>query len=289
MAVFESHPATSARGPLWASIWYAVTLGAWVASWGMERLGESNMAALTALAILAELVSVAVRWKYLGGAPYSIHLHVANGEKSTAEKHPAELAWLCAWGGLANMLGLLAMLSPNLASTLPALIATAAVETFLWSRSPFAREAVGQQVSERTGSNAAPSVEVPSPLDLDALEGATVEPDSQPWLRSTQAAQTDEGQPYLSGWVRFQFAADQKAVMLTVGFSPSFPDVPAVELDQEVDTEEAHCETQLEHVTPAGMRVAIKRTTAGAPLVGKLLWHASQSEDAPSPLRSRLP
>lgn len=247
------------------------------------------MALLTALAVVGHLVSVAVRWRYFRNTVDPASAQTVSGDDSRGRKEFAERAWLCAWGGQANALGGIAMLCPNLASLLPALIVSGTIEYLLWSRSPLARNRAGLHAPDATAAHTTALSSMLAPLEVPPSESATAELESEPWIRSTQEGQTETGQRYLTGWVRFELSPDQKVATLTVGFSPAFAHAPDVELDQEMDTEEAHCQPQLEHVTPAGMRVAIKRTTTGVPLAGKLLWHASPAENASSTLRSRLP
>lgn len=278
MPALHQHSTTPHRGTFWACAWYVVTLGAWLASWTVEPLGETDAASLASLAIFTELVSVAVRWKWFS--------ETDAGHWESQDKSAAEIVWLCAWGGQANSLGLVAMLSPNLSSTFPGLIVTAMIEVFLFRKSPFVSKAIAPRGPRPTASEVASPT---SPLLPPTIEAAASEPDDQHWTRSTLEGRTEAGQRFLSGWIRFEMAADQKAATLNIGFSPAFPSPPEVELDQEVDSDDSHCEAILEHVTPAGMRVAIKRTAVGSPLEGKLLWHASEAEQASSLLSTRLP
>lgn len=295
MPSHHSHPTTPHRGSLWAGIWYAVTLGAWLVSWDMQPLSQAKAAELALVAILAELVSVAVRWKWMSRG--------GDGGLESRDQSAAELVWLCAWGGQANALGLVAMLSPSLASALPGLIVTALVEAYLVPKSPWTRKAIGPSAATLVPQDAAPSPAFDgSPIDLatigasafeesptDESGASAFEADQRHWTRSTHEGHAETGERFLSGWVRFALAEDQKSLALTIGFSPAFPTVPDIELDQELESEESHCEASVEHATPAGMRVAIKRTATGAELVGKLLWHATEAEHASTLLSTRLP
>ncbi len=67
-------------------------------------------------------------------------------------------------------------------------------------------------------------------------------------LSATFHGKSDDGLPYLQGWQRYELAAGQKSMIVTVGFFPPFFTVPDCQLDHEGDEEVGY---EIEHITPA--------------------------------------
>lgn len=136
--------------------------------------------------------------------------------------------------------------------------------------------------------------------DQDSFES-----DLQACQRQSMEECSEDGLRSLSGWIRFRLETGQKTQSVIVGFCPAFEQCPEVDVELMTEpsddlaqnemgadfatkslsglgaersmNEEDHdgCETHIEHVTPAGMRVILKRRTTNELSFGKLLWHAS--------------
>lgn len=256
-------PLPSAR-VVTAVVWAAAAFLAWCAAWRLPAAGPEVGAALTVAALVTELVGMALRLK-------------PKGLRSAVE---SEVVWTTAWLGQINALGFIALISPSLASILPALVVTALIEAVLAQRGPCGR------IERTVGADGVHLFTDNESTSADAAVSAET-------MRSTEEGRSADGTRFLSGWVRFALELGQKNTHVTIGFSPPFMGVPDVELDQEADclaidprgtgSEEemdedavwSTCDLQVQHASPAGMRVAIKRSDARSAYRGKLLWHAS--------------
>jgi hypothetical protein len=149
--------------------------------------------------------------------------------------------------------------------------------------------------------------------------------ESTEWLRQTFAGIDDAGQPYLSGEIRVELEPMQTTASIVVAFSPAFAGTPLVELESELlesemlesaadeaaefgsahqtdragersllaenNNSDASAEeliVQLTTCTPAGMRLALRRSAAAAASrrIYMLRWYASLSSDAAQPASS---
>lgn len=99
-----------------------------------------------------------------------------------------------------------------------------------------------------------------------------------------------DGQRYLSGWVKFQLAHQQKNESIAIAFCPAI----VGEIDVELECQPETVVAKSTHTTAAGMRIEMRRTDGSEPISGKLYWHVTQAVDAtrirlPSPKAGMLP
>ena len=276
-----------------ALLWAGSTYVAWCLAWSVPTAGLSEEASLTVLGLFSLFVSVAIRFPRLFAfakpAP-AVDSYWSESAASTQEIK--ELIWLGAWAGQVNMLGVTSLIAPSLASVLPAVLVTLVVEALLFRLAP--------RDWQQTVSKSFDGMRAPSTVNADAVNSSAA---NDSLMRSCVQGRSENGVTYLQGWAQFELEAGQKACTLTVVFSPAFTMVPDVDLDQELeaasgngtngDTDALDCEVRLEHVTPSGMRVVIKRSRAASSCRGKLLWYATPAEAhgvvEQRPPRDRLP
>ena len=301
-----------------AAAWAACTFVGWLLAVALATAGPSAWAYLLP-GILAQMVTLSLRWRLIcvSTEPRGASLRftpVPAGQSAPSPTAPPpaapqahwqaaaaakdhELTWVLCWISLLHVLGvvwmgpgLIAALSFGLAmivseilllrfapvewnehlpSWLPASLRPARLqgpmhfETSVdWSdRDEDGREFGAEFDEDETG-----------PLDESEFESEKIS--------ATFHGLTDEGLPYLQGWQRYEMIAGQKSISLTIGFSPPFLSPPECELDHEGDEE---IKLEIEHITPAGVRVNLKRRNASSVSSGKMLWHCSSATES-SPL-----
>ena len=284
-----------------ALFWAATTFIAWCLAWRLPLANAGEEAALTVLGLFALLVSITLRFPRLNMLVNPSTALRAGQSASNSMLAQRELLWLGAWAGQVNVLGIIGLIGPSLASALPALLVTATVEALLVRGAPgdWARAAAQLHARLLALADVNDEHDNTRPRDVSnaVLSSPLGEVEEHAWSRNSVEGRSESGQSYLEGWVKFDLEVGQKVTTLTVGFSPTFQTIPEVELDQEIDSSDAisseSCESRLEHVTPSGMRVAVKRSHAERACRGKLLWHASATDQASNvktaQLHDRLP
>ena len=237
-------------------------------------------------------------------------------QNSRTDSPQFQWTWACAAIGNVYLLGWIALSSPSLLAAMPALLVMLMLEAIAWPWAPQDYHRLARNIlsslpqltqSSQQAIAAHPSLDssVPGeapPGQSQGLEESLIAPPlSQQWQRQTTLFGEMGRGCWQEGSVRLQLASQQRTQTLTIGFSPAFSVPPNVELETEVASSEESsngtedeadqdasgiaCEAQVEHITPAGMRVVIKRSSiAGTqPLVevaGWLLWHASEEPES---------
>ena len=139
MPQVDGHNSVQRAQAVLAAVWAAVTFAVWCLSWRWSPADSSREAALTIMAIAAQLVGVAQRFPpaWLGGRRHRFSSAASEGEPvDSQEGFEREVVWLGAWAGQINVLGAVSMISPSFASILPAFIVSAIVEMLLLDRAP---------------------------------------------------------------------------------------------------------------------------------------------------------
>lgn len=264
-----------------AATWAACTCIGWlIAAW--LNTSQASTANYLLAGIFAQIVTLGLRWQLITGSAGPGNL-TENSETtsnwfSQAAGADRELTWILCWVSLCYTLGII-QLGSGWAVALYLGLATAVSEILLlrfapqeWNRVlPKWWPAEFRPIQTERPTYSPDSFPL-SPLDEMVEDSDTQAEFESEKLSATFHGQTDDGQPYLQGWQRYELAAGQKSSSLTIGFFPPFTTAPDCELDHEGDEEVRY---EIEHLTPAGARVILKRRSAGESASGKLLWHCS--------------
>ncbi len=293
-----------------AAAWTFASFLMWITACLISPLSESATAGLTALASLAQLLRIGP--VILSSNPRPAHL--------SPTENPERLHIL----GLASqiqVLGFVAMLSPNMLGALPALLVIATVEWLLphprkLAQAPkmpktnavsfkqvAAKSSTASQTRQQASNRLASTPLASKSVDCQAVENQTGSAQARTDRTSTEhdvqsesSEWFEEGIRIIGGWTAFSFEPDQKVVSVPITFTSPFSGTPLLELEVEVDDdqsedlEDAECETSIEALTPIGSRVSVKRKSAKQTLHGKLIWHAQSGNfESNSPTLSSLP
>lgn len=264
-----------------AAAWAASTLIGWLLAIWLINAGDAISYYLLA-GMFAQIVTVGLRCRLITAR---LPTRVSGIEPPTSTNWMAmaaagdhELTWVLCWISQLHVLGI-ALLGPGLVPALGLGLAFVVSEILLLRFAPPEwRELLPQWWPEKlspTRENRplesafdSPEVENDSEFDVEDDES---EFESEK-ISATFHGLSDEGLPYLQGWQRYEMIAGQKSISLTIAFSPPFLSPPECELDHEGDEE---IKLEIEHITPAGARVNLKRRNASSVTDGKMLWHCS--------------
>lgn len=276
-----------------AAAWAACTFVGWLAAVWLATSDQSATYLLLA-GILAQIVTIGLRWRLIAESPRprAAKENVFKRENwfDLAAAADRELTWLLCWGSLCHLLGM-ALLGPGIMFGLALGLAMLLSEIMLLRFAPIEWNAAlpewfPEALRPREASDSDSSAvgwltgptEAESEPDIEwESEFETVSEFESEKLSATFYGQTSEGSPYLQGWQRYELAASQRSISLTIGFFPPFVGAPDCELDHEGDEAVSY---EIEHLTPAGARIVLKRRDAAASVNGKLLWHCCRAPSA---------
>lgn len=287
-----------------AATWAACTFIGWLVALCVVPSGSPVDYYLLA-GISAQLMTVGLRWRLIVKRDQpnncSRDRSTATGWQLAIDASDHEVTWILCWISQLNMLGIV-LLGPGLVAATGLLLALVVNELLLLRRGPSSwnealpiwwpaelrptghspeslpfEAALDRLLQERLDAQFAnPDADSSAEFEDSEEEDAGLETDFESEkLSATFHGLTEDGQHYVQGWQRYEMAAGQKNASLTIGFFPPFLTVPDCELDHEGDES---LQYEIEHITPAGARVLLKRRQADACAVGKLLWHSSAAD-----------
>jgi hypothetical protein len=250
---------TTARQQNWtwlslSAAWAAGAISAWLAS-VFSTTDSAGTGELFGLALIIAAIGLALRLPIITNAPH-------------ADQWSDHVVLLLGYAATVNWLGFLLFRASGMFVSIPAVTVLVLAEVWIhcrfyysdclaWLRSaPVAedRPAVHRQ-SEDSPLQAA------GPIQRTCVDGVD-----------------EQGRRYLSGEIQVTLSAGQTSQELVVGFCPAFAGDP--EVDFEVADE--HVAARLVQCSPAGMRLAIRRSGAKqsgqSPTTFQLQWYALQSE-----------
>ncbi len=265
-----------------ASLWAGGGCLAWLASLGSETPWLGSSSALTLWAVLAVVVSVALRLPILTSPP------------STSQRSD-HAVWLLSLFAMVNWLGCLLLQASHWSEVLPPLILLMTGEVWFHVVAcrlgvlPWCRQGLLSCYQCLAGLGVDPTSSVRQTLQSEAStmaieDCATTHADGVE--RSSVQGSDEQGRRYFSGDITVALAAKQTSESLPVSFCPPFTGQPQVDFECEAD----EVTVQLIHSSPAGMRLGVKRSNAQDPLVFQLQWYATEVElDQASVAAAHLP
>lgn len=271
-----------------AAAWSASTFICWLVAVWLTHVGDAISYYLLA-GILAQIVTIGLRWRLIGGRPrpYISAVEPRSStdwiEMATAGDH--ELTWALCWVSLLHVFGIV-LLGPGWAAALSLGLAFLVSEILLLRFAPAEwRERLPDwwphELRPTLGLSQTDAFDWAQKQNEPERENAFDDEEDESEFESEFESEkigatfhglTDEGLPYLQGWQRYEMLAGQKSISLTIAFSPPFLSPPECELDHEGDEE---IKFEIEHITPAGMRLNLKRRNANSGTDGKMLWHCN--------------
>lgn len=249
-----------------ATIWSVGGLIAWLAAANSPQTWIGSSSGLVILAVLSTAISIALRLPILCSPP----------KTTLASDHAV---WLVSTFASVNWLGFLALQAPQWSDAWPLAMILLLGESWFhvtaWRRNalPWLREMLVHLVSPvaqlGVDTNHQSLVERNQTLverNQTHLEGRV--------QRSIVDGVDEQGRRYLSGEIRVAMAAGQTAESIVVSFTPAFVGAPEVDFDCEIEGVEVH----LINLSPAGMRLGIRRSTGTEPVDFSLPWYAAEVE-----------
>ncbi len=242
-----------------AATWSVGGLFAWLAAANSTQKWVGSSSGLVLLAVLATAVSIAVRLPILSSPP-----------KTTQRSDHA--VWLLSTFASVNWLGFLVLQAPQWSDVWPVAIILLLSEGWFhvsaWrcNALPWLREAMLHWV--RPIANLGVDSE-PRPLgrqNQNHLDGRV--------QRSMVDGVDEQGRRYLSGEIQVAMEAGQTSESIVVSFTPAFVGAPEVDFDCESEG----VDVQLINLSPAGMRLGIRRSTGTEPVDFSLPWYAAEVE-----------
>ncbi|MCA9128885.1 MAG: NADH-quinone oxidoreductase subunit K [Planctomycetales bacterium] len=282
--------------PIVAAIWCLGCLLFWC--WAvLSQASPIESSALTALALAAVFVSLAIRFPLLRPEPVLL---------------PTTMQCIELMGVAANLnlLGWLTLRADSIQAALPALIVVAMAElamqllvryrlgfwpcmtrtTARWFAEGIVKDNTPPAKTDHVALAAvdvAPSTWSEKSTWPEKIVDATVSPQSLGIgeIRRTTEGRDDSGQRFLAGEILVELATDQRAETVLVGFCPAFRDTPHVELECEVDG----VDVRIASCTAIGMRIALKCSRQCSESEFLLNWYATEeAELAPDSTAKRF-
>ena len=269
-----------------AAAWAALTCIGWLLAIGLATAGPDVSYYLLA-AVFAQLVTIALRWRLITARPRArlsgLELPVSTDWFATAAAADHELTWVLCWVSQLHVLGIVLLGAgwlPALGLGLTLLVSEILLLRFApatWRElmPPWWPRELSPILENSPLESAFDWPQADSESEFDA-ENDESEFETEK-ISATFHGLTDDGLPYLQGWQRYEMLTGQKSISLTIGFSPPFLRPPECELDHEGDEE---INLEIEHITPAGVRVNLKRRNASNVTSGKMLWHCNAANEA---------
>ncbi len=265
-----------------AAFWSIGGLVAWLTALGSQAVWIGSTSGLSLLAVLATGICVALRLPILSSPP-STTLRSDHG------------VWLLSTFASVNWLGFFLLQSPQWPDALCVAMIWLVGETWFYVTAwrldglPWLREClsyiaarlaglgIDSDVRPSTAPNAESSLARTESDGSDARDTSHVA-DPQPADEQVRRRMVDgvdeQGRRYLSGEIRVAMGADQRSETIVVSFSPPFAGAPEVDFDCETEG----VDVQLVNLTPTGMRLGIRRSSAAEPTVFSLPWYAAEVE-----------
>ncbi len=268
-----------------AAAWASCTFIGWLVAVAALTGSTNGAFGFFLTAIFAQLVTLGLRWPLLHRLPASETSSdhtLSTTWSSVSAANDRELTWLLCWGSLIHVVGI-ALLGAGITMALGLAITLLVSEILLlrfappewnhrlppWWPNPLRPQAAQSAVKSL------------QPASVIQLNGAAAEEEEEEEeasesvanLSATFHGRGDDGLPSLYGWQRYEMQAGQKSQSLTIGFFPPFLIPPDCELDHEGEDDVSY---EIEHITPAGARIALKRRIATLSTKGKISWHCRQ-------------
>lgn len=242
-----------------AATWSIGGLVAWLTAVNSPTTWIGSSSGLTLLATLAAAISIAVRLPILSSPP------------NTTQRSD-HAVWLMSTFASINWLGFLMLQAPQSSDVWPLAMIILLGEGWFhatawrYNSLPWLRENLFSHI------NSLSQIGVSSdkrPL----VERNRIDADGQ--IQRCMVDGIDEqGRRYLSGEIRIAMEAGQTAESFVVSFTPAFAGAPEVDFDCETEG----VDVQLVNLSPAGMRLGIRRSTAAEPIDFSLPWYAAEVE-----------
>ena len=242
-----------------AATWSIGGLVAWLTAVNSQTVWIGSSSGLTLLAILAAAISGAVRLPILSSPP-----------KTTQRSDHA--VWLMSTFASVNWLGFLMLQAPQWSDVWPVAMIVLLGEGWFHATAwrcnalPWLRENFFSVLNPLSQLGSEPDKRPP-------VEGNRVDSDEQIQRRMVDGID-EQGRRYLSGEIRIAMEAGQTTESIVVSFTPAFSGAPEVDFDCETEGVDVH----LVNLSPAGMRLGIRRSTGTDPIDFSLPWYAAEVE-----------
>lgn len=268
-----------------AATWAGCTFIGWLTAVAALPTSESGALSYLLAGIFTQLVTLGLRWQLLhrpAASETSSDRTLSATWSSTWAANDRELTWLLCWVSQLHVVGI-AWLGNGIVTAGGVALTLLVSETLLLRFTP---PSWNDRLPKWLAAPLRPDPLNPDPLSpraepnqvaletTNATETADAEDDEnhQANVSVTCHGRGEDGLPFLYGWQRYEMMAGQKSLSLTIGFFPPFLTPPDCELDHAGEEEVSY---EIEHITPAGARISLKRRVANQNAKGKLAWHCS--------------
>lgn len=280
-------PSQNRQNEMWlflAILWWMGSLIAWLSAWIIASpASDPNQNFLLTLGgLTCFAVSAALRLPVLTDTHTSTSL----------ENH---FVWLISTVANVNWIGYMALVSSSLLGLISPLIVGLMLEAWLWHQA-YRSNCIQwnltwlKNIWGSSDSSEDLTHQVCGNPDLSASdpgqqisEATNSESGRQP-LRRVEDYLDANGQRCLAGDISVIWGENELSRYEVVGFVPAFEGSPSVEFDS--DSEDAQVSVQ--HCTPAGMRIHIKRTSTASQPELSISWFARQNLDSTDSPRSAI-
>ena len=267
--------------PTWlCGTWALISCCAWAYSLFQVQSDSLSGGALTACAFALAFIGYWVRRRALDQ-----NSSMQEGKREIPNHSLTGLAMMLGLAASVNWLGVLVQYSASLGELIPTLVIFVCAELALDVSSRWQQETRESPSGKRELElvTEAPEVELPNENLLPAIAQAHFEdsPDDglgeeeYPPVRNTIEQYDLEGRRSLSGFVRTEFAAEQKKQELIVAFCPPFNSRPSIEFEPD----DGRVQAQLLNCTPIGARILLQNTESNDSFTCQLDWYATSEDD----------
>lgn len=264
-----------------AATWAGCTFIGWLTAIAILPTSESGAVSYLLAGIFTQLVTLGLRWQLLhrpATSETSSDRKLSATWSSTWAANDRELTWLLCWVSQIHVVGI-AWLGHGILTASGVALTLLVSESLLlrfappswndrlpnWLAAPFRPDPLSP-VRAEPDQVARETANATETADADENEND----DHQANVSVTCHGRSEDGLPFLHGWQRYEMMPGQKSVSLTIGFFPPFLTPPDCELDHAGEEEVSY---DIEHITPAGARISLKRRVANQQTKGKLSWH----------------
>lgn len=257
-----------------ATAWTGCTFIGWLVAIAALPTSESGAVSSLLAGIFTQLVTLGLRWQLLhrpDACETSNDQPLSATWSSAWAANDRELTWLLCWVSQLHVVGIVWLGHGILIAGSVAVMLLVSEILLLRFAPPSWNEHLPRWWPVPLRPERAESPQVARSLENETATAAVDEnDDSQANVSATFHGRSEDGLPLLHGWQRYEMMPGQKSLSLTIGFFPPFLTPPDCELDHEGEDEVSY---EIEHLTPAGARIIMKRRVATENTTGKLSWH----------------